>query len=396
MAEQNEDLKDLIAKRVSRRTFLMGVAGAAGLSIVGGALAGCASTPAGAGPTATSATSKAPTAGSPVAATPGAAAAPKANYQGQTLRVMMNGGKYEEVARAAVIEPFEKKYGVKVEITPASSAEMMTRVRAEKNSPTVDFAIIDDLVAVGGYDEGLFEKINTNNVPNLKNIDERFVDKSGYGPTVHGVPITFAYNKDKVKIAPPQSWADLWKPDYKDALAMCGIALTPSLLFLVQAAKMNGGDYGKIDPGFEAIKKLMPNVKKWFRSLSDVRPAVDDDGMIGIMGNSIWLDEISKGIPLVTIVPKDGAPFLANTAQVIKGTKNKELAELLIDQYLSEESQMGILKGYSFTVVNKNVKVPDDLKAKVPAASQVTYFDPVQIAKNRDVWTERWTKDLKV
>lgn len=389
MPEEHEKLKELATKRVSRRTFLMGMAGTAGLGIIGGALASCAGANVGGTPTTTPGKT-------PAAAPAASSAGSSTKFQGRTLRVMMNGGKYEEVARAAVIEPFEKKYGVNVEITPASSAEMMTRIRAEKSSPTVDFAIIDDLVAVGGYEEGLFEKIDPNNIPNLKNIDPAFLDQAGYGPTVHGVPITFAYNKNLVKIAPPLSWADLWKPDYKDMLAMCSIALTPSLLFLVQAAKMNGGDYDNIDPGFAAIAKLMPNVKKWFHDLAEVRPAVDNDGLIGIMGNSIWVDEMSKGIPLATVVPKEGAPFLANTAQIIKGTKNKDLAEMLIDQYLSEESQLGIVTGYAFTVVNKKVKVPDNLKAQVPDVSQVVHFDPVKIGNNRGAWTERWNKDLKV
>ncbi len=392
MDDQSKELKELVTKRVSRRTFLMGVAGAASISILGGSLAGCAGGTTGGSPTSTPG-GKAPIGTAPAATPAVSSAAQSTKTQGRTLRMMLNGGKYEEVTRAAVVEPFEKKYGVKVEITPADSGQMLTRVRAEKNNPTVDLAVIDDMVAIQGIHEGLFEKVDPKNVPSMKDIDERAIDKNGYGPVVDGVPITFAYNPEKVKIKPPESWADLWKPEYKDMLAMCSINLTPGILFLVQAAQLNGGSYDKMDPGFEAVKRILPNVRKWFHAVSDVRPAVNDDGLIGIMGNSIWQDEIEKGKPLTTIVPKEGSHFLGHTMQIIKGTKNQDLAEMFIDAYLSEAGQTGILKGYYFTMVNKNVKVPENLKKRT--TQNVIYFDVEKIAANRDAWNDRWMKEIK-
>ncbi|MCL5960398.1 MAG: hypothetical protein M1358_14010 [Chloroflexi bacterium] len=43
MNGDSRTIKELAAKRVSMRTFLMGVGGAAALSIFGGTLAGCSS-----------------------------------------------------------------------------------------------------------------------------------------------------------------------------------------------------------------------------------------------------------------------------------------------------------------------------------------------------------------
>jgi len=393
VGEYAEGSKELATKRISRRTFLMGVAGAAGLGVFGGSLAGCA---AGTGSGGTTSTPGTAATGAPAANPAVDTVAAKVKGEGRTLRVLMNGGKLSDVIHASVIEPFEKKYGANVEVIPSTSAEMMTRVRSEKANPTIDLVYIDDIVAPLGISEGLFEKIDPSNIPNLKDVDERFVNKDGYGPGGHGVAITFAYNKELVKVDPPTSWADLWKPDYKDMLAMSSINLSPAILFLVQAAQLNGGSYDNIDPGFEAIKRLIPNVRIWWRDTGIIRSNVDKDGVVGIFGQSYWLDEIGKGIPLVPIVPKEGAHFSAVTLQLVKGSKNKDLAELLINEHLSESGQLGIARGNYNSIVNKKVVLPDDLKGKVVSNLNLQYFDPVKIAANRDAWMERWMKDLKV
>src|ERR1700752_1924541 len=68
------------------------------------------------------------------------------------LRVMLNGGVYEEIARRLVVQPFERDTGARVEIVPGSAAEMITRLRAERSAPTVDVAIVDRLVIGANLD----------------------------------------------------------------------------------------------------------------------------------------------------------------------------------------------------------------------------------------------------
>ena len=72
------------------------------------------------------------------------------------LRVMMNGGIYEELARRLVIEPFERESGARVEVVPASAAQIVTRLMAERSAPTVDAVIIDQLVMGEAGEAGLF------------------------------------------------------------------------------------------------------------------------------------------------------------------------------------------------------------------------------------------------
>ena len=173
----------------------------------------------------------------------------------ETLNIMMNGGAYEKLARKLVVEPFEKKYNVQVSITPGSGAQMLTRLRAEKMNPSQDCVVLDIGPAVTGSGEGLFEKIDPANIPNLKDMDELVLDKRGYGPIVHSHSIGLAYNAKMLNKPMPESWMDLWKPAYKDTLLLVNVTLTPGYLFLLQVAMQNGGSYENIDPGIEKIKQ---------------------------------------------------------------------------------------------------------------------------------------------
>ncbi|MCL5961207.1 MAG: polyamine ABC transporter substrate-binding protein [Chloroflexi bacterium] len=374
MSESTEFTKDLATKRVSRRTFLMGVAGSAALGVVGFGIGGCSSSPA------------------PAASTGSGAAGGGAKYAGRTLRLMLNGGRLEDVVREAVIQSFEKKTGATVETVPANSAEMLTRARAEKASPTVDVMIIDDMVAVQGIAEGLFEKVDPANVPNMKDLDKKAIDSNGYGPIIHSNIINFGYNKDLVKVDPPQSWADLWDPKYKEMLAISAINLTTGVQFLLQAAMLNGGSYEKIDPGFQALQKIKPNIRKWIKDIGDVRPTVDKEPVFAVFGPNVWMDERSKGFPLAWSNPKEGAHGLPATGQIVKGSKNKDLAEVFLNEYLSVEGQTGVSKGTYFKVFNDKVKLPADVQEVIPQAVQV--FDPAKIAKYREEWTARWLKEI--
>lgn len=387
---ETTDLSELAKKRVSRRTFLMGVAGSAALGVFGISVAGCATSPS---PTPTP-TPGAPAAKAPAGSTPAAAPASGAapNYAGRTLRVMLNGGFFEETVRGSIIASFEKKYGAKVETVPANSGEMLTRIRAEKASPTVDVCLIDDMVAVSGIGEGLFEKIDPNNIPNLKDLDKRAIDPQGYGPVVHTNPNVFAYNKDLVKVDPPKSWAELWDPRFKGMLGLSAINLTPGVTILLQAAMLNGGDYENIDPGFKALANLKPNVRKWFKDIGEVRPTVDQEPVIAAFGLNVWQDEISKGIPLVTINPKEGAHGISAMGQIVKGSKNKDLAELFINEYISPEGGAAISGKLYFKTFNTKTQLPDNVKNIMP--TEVTLFDPFKIAKYREEWTARWLREI--
>lgn len=313
----------------------------------------------------------------------------------ETLNIMMNGGAYEKLARKLVVEPFEKKYNVQVSITPGSGAQMLTRLRAEKMNSSQDCVIIDMGPAVTGFGEDLFEKIDPANIPNLKDMDDLVLDKRGYGPIVHSHSIGLAYNAKMMNKPIPESWMDLWKPAYKDTLLLVNITLTPGYLFLLQVAMQNGGSYENIDPGIEKIKQLRPNVRRFAQGMAEIRSSLQSEDILTVCGPNIPFEEAQKGgMPIKAIFPKEGNVLSPATAQVVRGTKKKDLAEKFINEYLSPESQLGWAVEYNIATFNKKVQLPAEVKERLPAKNILYDFE--KISRNLEKWIEKFTKEVKM
>src|SRR5579871_6120484 len=133
----------------SRRDFLKHTVGAAALAAGLPLLAACSSSPAASSapaPATPPAATSAPAAAAPTtasastsanAAAPMTAPAVLAN-QPSSINMMMNGGLYQDVATRVVLDPFSKAHNVTINVIPANSAPMLTRVKAEASSPTID------------------------------------------------------------------------------------------------------------------------------------------------------------------------------------------------------------------------------------------------------------------
>lgn len=306
---------------------------------------------------------------------------------------MLNGGIYEELARRLVIEPFERDTGARVDVIPASSAQIVTRVMAERNAPTVDVVIVDQLVMGPAIDAGIFETIDRGNVPHLADLLPEAIDQNGFGPVVHSHNLVLGYNTQLLKVAPPTAWADLWDPRFKGLVMPGAIELTPGLLFLLQANALNGGTYANIDPGFAAVTRLAPNVRKYFHTIGEVRPLVAADNVVVAISSNMLQVEIAQGRPVGMVFPAEGCLASPAVAQIVKGTRVKPLAEQFINAYLRPEAQLGWARDYNVSVFNTKAGVPEDISRRI--ADKVVFFDAVEVARRRGGWVERWMRDVR-
>ena len=309
------------------------------------------------------------------------------------LRVMLNGGIYEEIARRLVVQPFERDTGARVDIVPGSAAEMITRLRAERAAPTVDVAIVDRLVIGANLDESLFEPIDPANVPNMQSLSADAIDRRGYGPIVHCHNMAIGYNTSRLKVDPPRSWADLWDARFAQLVVPGVIDLTPGLLFMLQANVLNGGSYDNLDPGFAAMQRLRPNLRRFYRSIGEVRPMLNNENVVVAIGTNIIQGEIDRGNPIAAVMPEEGCLASPAAAQVVKGTRVKALAEQFIDYYLRPEAQSGWAREYFVSVFNHKADVPSALRARV--GEKIVFFDADRVRRGREAWIDRWTREVR-
>lgn len=332
-------------------------------------------------------------AGAAASAWLGACSASHESGAAKRLTVMMNGGLYEELARRHVVEPFESEAGVRVNIVPGTAAQILTRLMAERSAPVVDLVILDQMLAAKGISEGLFEKIDPANIPNLADLAEEALDPSGFGPIVHSHFLSLGVNTALLDVDPPTSWADLWHPRFAGMVCPGSIELTPGVLFLVQASLQRRGSYQHMDPGFDAIRALKPNIRKFYRDIGEVRPLLDSENVVVAVSSNVTQGEVDKGNPVGVIFPEEGCLASPATAQVVKGTQVKELAERFIDTYLRPEVQFQWAKNFYLKVFNERVEIPDKLSSRI--ADKIVFFDAAAIAQQREAWVERWIREVR-
>ena len=90
----------------------------------------------------------------------------------ETLIVNTQGGEYQELVEKVVIQPFEKKFGVKViHDATGTASQDYAKIRAARGAPGFDVAgLLTPPEVILGVKEGLLEKITEREVPNLKHL----------------------------------------------------------------------------------------------------------------------------------------------------------------------------------------------------------------------------------
>lgn len=297
-----------------------------------------------------------------------------------------------------LIEPFEKKYGVKVELETGANADRLNKLKANKANPVVDVILITDYFAQIGINEGLFEKLDANNVPNLKNLYDFALRKDGYGPIYTVNRLGLVYRTDKVK-TPPTSWKDLWRPENKGLLALPDLTISYGMPFLGAVAKTFGKDDTDMDAAFTALKTVKPNVVKFFSRTSELTSLLQRGEVVMAPAGDIFLiDLLKQNAPIQWIVPQEGSYLISNTVQVVKGTKRKATAEKFVDFILSREVQEVAAREWFDAPVNKEAKL-DAETAKYLAYGNEAFRsfqtqDQAFVVKNRDAWLERFMREI--
>jgi putative spermidine/putrescine transport system substrate-binding protein len=322
--------------------------------------------------------------------------APPLDAQSKTLVVTGYGGRWSEVMKRALVEPFEKKHGVKVEVVTGITTEWVAKLMAAgPDNPPFDFVMGNEPPFPIPRERGFFEKRNEALAPNIKNL----YPKALVGDTSLAMfwsRIGLAYRTDG-GVKKPASWRDFWDESYAGRRGTYVIGNTLGINFLFMADKLHGKDAFDVDAGLAAIKRAQPKLVDFTGTME--KHLESKEVVIAILHDGAAYDLQKRGIPVDWVAPSEGTPILDQVIQVTRGSKNKELAWKLIDDYLSPEVQLAFATELFFSPTNRTVKVPADVARKIisgPAdVDKLVLFDWGHVAKQRPQWTERWNKEMR-
>ena len=189
-----------------------------------------------------------------------------------------------------IIDCFEDIYGVKVNREEYSSNEEMY-AKLSKGASSYDLAQPSDSFVPLMIRSGLLEKLDTGKLANLKNIAAPYLPMQGDPSGEYIVPYQagtqgIVYNKETVQ-NPPQSWADLWKPEYADRMVFVDDSrVVIGLTLLTEGKDPNTTDPSVLDAIKPKVAELVKNIRI-FDSDSPKTALIAGDADLGM----VWTAE---------------------------------------------------------------------------------------------------------
>jgi spermidine/putrescine-binding protein len=196
---------------------------------------------------------------------------------------------WTEYVPADIIDCFGLVYGVNVNVDYFSSnEELYTKMSFGENVNPYDIVHPSDYMIGVLIREKLLQKLDQSRLPNNKNRNADLV--KAYGNTVdYIVPYQMGtqaiiYNSDTVK-NPPSSWADLWRPEYKNHIvAVDDNRVIIGMALLTLGYDVNSTDTAQLEQAKQKLIELMPNIRV-FDSDSPKTPLLAGDVDLGIVWN---------------------------------------------------------------------------------------------------------------
>ncbi|MFJ4516276.1 thiamine ABC transporter substrate binding subunit [Streptomyces sp. NPDC088816] len=308
-------------------------------------------------------------------------------------------------ASKSVIADFEKSSGYKVRVLEDGDAgRAVNKAILTKDNPQGDvFFGVDNTLLSRALDNGLFQPYEPKGADLV--LPQYRVDEAKHRVTpIDSGDICVNYDKKYFadhKLAPPASFDDLIKPQYRNLLVTENAATSsPGLGFLLGTAAKYG------DKGWQDYwKKLKANgvkvVDGWeqaynqeFSGSAGGRKAKGDRPLVVSYASSppaevIYADPRPKTAP--TGVAQGTCFRQVEYAGLLSNAGNTEGGKAFLDFLLSKKFQEDMPLNMFVYPVREAAQVPPEFTEYGPQAKNPETMAPDRIAANRDQWVKSWT-----
>jgi putative spermidine/putrescine transport system substrate-binding protein len=303
-----------------------------------------------------------------------------------------------------LISTYKQKYGLKVnELNPdAGSGDEIEAIKANKGNKGPQAPDVIDVGLSFGPSAKKDGLIQPYKVATWETIPRDQKDAEGYWYGDYYGVLAFEINADIIK-NPHRDWADLLKPEYKNAVALAGDPRTSNQA--IQGVFAAGLSMAKGD-----VEKAAEAGLKFFGDLNKAGNFVPVIGKVASLAqgatpiiirwdyNALADRDTLKGNPKVeVVVPRTGVVAGVYVQAISAYAPHPNAAKLWMEHLYSDEGQIAWLKGYChpirFQDLVKSKKVPADLLAKLPPAEayeKAVFPTLEQQDRAKQVITKQW------
>lgn len=316
-------------------------------------------------------------------------------------------GFFADAVRQAIVEPFQKEFGVRVRLGVSGNAsELTTKIRAGAMSgggDAIDVFWNEYPTAFTAIRQGWVEPLRIENIPNYASVLPIFNKQQrpvpwDPGQDIHSAPSQMvsrgiAYNP-KFIARKLDSIAELWSAETGRRISI----FNNTSWMIGNAAFHTGQDPNAIadlDKVWAALRDQRKVVGRYFNNLVEGQELFKNEtAWIAPLNGGRVRDLRKNGVELEYYKPREGWMLNADVLQVGKGTQNRLTAEKFIDFFYRPEIVTKASELMNFPIASRNVQ-PTDVIKSLPdydpsgELKGARFYDPAYWDANTSAWTEK-------
>lgn len=305
---------------------------------------------------------------------------------------------WAEYTAPDTLSGFESTTGIKVRYDVYDSNDTL-QAKLLTGKSGYDVVVPSTHYAARQIEGGLFQKLDKDKIPNLKNLDpdimalvaevdpgNEYLVPWGYGTNGLG------YNVTRVREimgddAPLNSWDMLFKPENAEKLRSCGISVLDEAAQVFPAVlHYLGKDPNSSDPedykeALELLKTIRPFIRQFSSSGYIDELAVGDLCMVygfsgDVMISGYRAQQAGKDYQIAYYIPDGGAPVWFDTMAIPKDAENVDEAHEFINYIETPEVHAAITNTMFYPNANKEAR-----KHVIPeVANDPMIYPPADVA----------------
>ncbi|WP_079489595.1 ABC transporter substrate-binding protein [Maledivibacter halophilus] len=249
-------------------------------------------------------------------------------------KVTLNVYNWGDYIGDGVIEEFEEKYDIKVNYEMFDTNEGMYQ-KIKPGAVSYDVAIPSDYMISKMIEEDMLYKIDFNNIPNYKYIDEKFKNLEYDPNNEYSVPymwgtVGILYNKTMVD-EPVDSWEILWNEKYeKEILMQDSQRETIGVALQKLGYSLNTKNLDELEEAKQELIKQKPLVLAYV--VDEVKDKmISGEAALAVVWAGDAVTMIEQNPDLAYAIPKTGSNVFVDGMVIPKTSKNKKEAEMFIN-----------------------------------------------------------------
>lgn len=285
-----------------------------------------------------------------------------------SITVATYGGEWGAAMQTCIIDPFTRETGVRVVPEPGVSGVTLSKLRQQREAPTLDAVWLDGGVSEIAAADGVVAPIDPAKVPAVSGMIPEGVYKGADGRifalSTGFYSLGITYNTRDTKQA-PTSWLDLWKPEFAGAVTFPSPSNAMGVPFIVHLAGLFGGNVDNVTPALDRLKQL--KVSAYFDTAgAGTNLFQSGEASIGAhYANSAYAMREQK-LPIAFVVPKEGAIGGDIRVHLVANGKKQALAEKFVNYAIGTGPAKCMAETIFVGPATAGIQLADNVRQRMP------------------------------